>query len=79
VDYAAQLAAIGNMYTRPGCRGRGFASAVLGAIVASLQADGVTTIVLNVDHRNPDARRIYERFGFVVHCPYIEGVAATKI
>jgi ribosomal protein S18 acetylase RimI-like enzyme len=54
VDYTrAQLAAIGNMYTRPDCRGRGFASAVLGAIVASLQADGVTTIVLNVDHRNP--------------------------
>lgn len=79
VDYSAQLAAIGNMYTRSDCRGRGFASAVLAAIVASLQADGVATIVLNVDHRNPGARRIYERFGFVVHCPYIEGVATAKI
>jgi ribosomal protein S18 acetylase RimI-like enzyme len=79
VDYTARLGAIGNMYTRPDCRGRGFASAVLAAIVASLQADGVATIVLNVDHRNPGARRIYERFGFVVHCPYIEGVATAKI
>jgi GNAT superfamily N-acetyltransferase len=79
VDYTRGLAAIGNMYTRPDCRGRGFASAVLAAIVASLQADGVATIVLNVDQRNPGARRIYERFGFVVHCPYIEGVATAKI
>jgi len=79
VDYTARVAAIGNMYTRPDCRGRGFANAVLTAIVARLQADGVATIVLNVDHRNPGARRIYERFGFVVHCPYIEGVATAKI
>jgi GNAT superfamily N-acetyltransferase len=35
VDYTRGLAAIGNMYTRPDCRGRGFASAVLAAIVAS--------------------------------------------
>ncbi len=79
VDYTARLAAIGNMYTRPDCRGRGFASAVLAAIVANLQAEDVATIVLNVDQRNTGARRIYERFGFVVHCPYIEGVATAKI
>lgn len=79
VNYTARLAAIGNMYTRPDCRGRGYASAVLAAIVATLQANGVETIVLNVDHRNSGARRIYERFGFVVHCPYIEGVATAKI
>ncbi len=79
VDYAARLAAIGNMYTRPDCRGRGLASAVLAAIVDSLQAEGVSTIVLNVDQRNDGARRIYERFGFVVHCPFIEGVATAKI
>ncbi len=78
VDYAARLAAIGNMYTRPDCRGRGYASAVLAAIVTHLQTNGVETIVLNVDQRNTGARRIYERFGFVVHCPFIEGVATLK-
>lgn len=78
VDYAARLAAIGNMYTRPDCRGRGLASAVLAAIVTDLQTTGVETIVLNVDQRNTGARRIYERFGFVVHCPYIEGVATAR-
>lgn len=78
VDNTARVAAIGNMYTRPDCRGRGFASAVLEAIVTALRASGIETIALNVDQRNPGARRIYERFGFVVHCPYIEGVATLK-
>ncbi|HQY91417.1 GNAT family N-acetyltransferase [Caldilinea sp.] len=77
VDYTARIAAVGNMYTRPDCRGQGYASAVLAAIVTALQDAGVATIVLNVDQRNTAARRIYERFGFVVHCPYIEGVATA--
>lgn len=78
VDYTARLAAIGNMYTRSDGCGRSLASAVLSAIVDSLQADGGATLVLNVDQRNTTARRLYERFGFVVHCPYIEGVATAR-
>ncbi len=79
VDNTARVAAIGNMYTRPDCRGQGFASAVLDAIVTTLCATNIETIALNVDQRNVGARRIYERFGFVVHCPFIEGVATLKI
>jgi GNAT superfamily N-acetyltransferase len=78
VDNSARVAAIGNMYTRPDCRGQGFASAVLDAIVTTLRASDIETIALNVDQRNVGARRIYERFGFVVHCPYIEGMATLK-
>lgn len=77
VDYASGVAAIGNMYTRPDCRGRGYAGAILGAIVAEVRANGATTIVLNVDHRNTGARRLYEQHGFTVHCPYIEGIATA--
>jgi ribosomal protein S18 acetylase RimI-like enzyme len=33
--------------------------------------------VLNVDHRNTGARRLYEQHGFTVHCPYIEGIATA--
>lgn len=76
VDYTRGVAAIGNMYTRPDCRGRGYAGAVLAAIVTEVRANGATTIVLNVDQRNTDARRLYEHHGFTVHCPYLEGVAA---
>lgn len=75
VDYRARLAAIGNMYTRPDCRGRGFANDVLAALVDNLRAAGVQLIVLNVDQRNSAARRIYERFGFAHHCAYLEGKA----
>lgn len=78
VDYTSGVAAIGNMYTRPDCRGRGYAGAVLGAIVAEVRANGATTIVLNVDQRNTGARRLYEQHGFTVHCPYIEGVATVR-
>lgn len=79
VDYTSGVAAIGNMYTRPDCRGRGYAGAILGAIVAEVCANGATTIVLNVDQRNTGARRLYEQHGFTVHCPYIEGVATVRV
>ncbi len=79
VDYTSGVAAIGNMYTRPDCRGRGCAGAVLAAIVDEVRANGATTIVLNVDQRNTGARRLYEQHGFTVHCPYIEGVATARV
>jgi ribosomal protein S18 acetylase RimI-like enzyme len=75
VDYGARIAAIGNMYTRPDARRRGAGGSILRAVVKTLQAGGVETIVLNVDQRNDAARRLYEQFGFAVHCPFIEGMA----
>lgn len=75
VDHGARIAAIGNMYTRPDARRRGVGASILRAVVETLQAGGVETIVLNVDQRNGVARHLYEQFGFAVHCPFIEGVA----
>lgn len=77
-DPGEQIAAIGNMYTHPAHRGRGLAAEVLAAIVHTLLAAGITTIVLNVNTHNSVARRLYERFGFAIHCPFIEGVAVKK-
>jgi predicted GNAT family acetyltransferase len=51
---------------------------VLAAIVHTLLAASVTTIVLNVNTHNSVAQRLYERFGFATHCPFIEGVAVKK-
>ncbi|MCE7989807.1 MAG: GNAT family N-acetyltransferase [Caldilinea sp. CFX5] len=48
------------MYTHPARRGKGYARALLSAIVTELQTRIVTTIVLNVDERNATARRLYE-------------------
>ena len=78
VDWGAGIGAIGNFYTRPDQRGQGFAAVLLTAIVQDLRARAVDTIVLNVDQRNTVANRLYERHGFVVHCPFIEGVATRQ-
>lgn len=72
------VAAIGNIYTRPDYRGRGYARRITSAIVNAARADGITNLVLNVDERNGAARSLYEQLGFVVHCPFIEGVAKRK-
>jgi ribosomal protein S18 acetylase RimI-like enzyme len=79
IDRGEGLAAIGNMYTRPDCRGRGFAGLILAAIVHTLRSEGIATIILNVDQQNPIARRLYEKHGFQVHLPYIEGVGTRKL
>jgi ribosomal protein S18 acetylase RimI-like enzyme len=73
VDYTGGGAAIGNMYTHPAYRRRGFSAAILRAIVRELLERGVTTIVLNVDQRNPGAQALYLAHGFVVHVPFFEG------
>ena len=79
VDWTAGIAAIGNMYTRPDQRSKGHAAAVLSAIVQTLRAGDVHTIVLNVDQRNTPAQHLYERYGFVQHCPYVEGIGKRRV
>jgi predicted GNAT family acetyltransferase len=61
------------MYTHPGHRRRGYCAAILRAIVCELLDHAVTTIVLNVDQRNPGAQALYLAHGFIVHVPYFEG------
>ncbi len=73
VHRAAGIGAIGNMYTRPDQRRRGHSAAILQAIVEELLAQDIRTIILNVDQRNGGAQALYEKHGFVVRLPYIEG------
>ena len=78
VNWNAGVAAIGNMYTHPDYRSLGLGQAVLRAISSSLIDRGVSSVVLNVDDRNSAARRLYERNGFEVYCPYVEGIGRKK-
>ena len=72
---AQGVAAIGNIYSRPDCRGRGFGTAVTARITQALQADGYNFIVLNVSKQNLVAQSIYEKLGFARHCLFVEGIA----
>ncbi len=69
------VAAVGNVFTHPDYRGRGYGTATTSAVVAELLRRGIRDIVLNVDQKNKSAIRIYERLGFECCCPFLEGPA----
>jgi ribosomal protein S18 acetylase RimI-like enzyme len=68
------LAALGNIYTHPDFRQRGFAYACTSAVITMLEDLGIHTIVLNVSQANLQAIRLYETLGFEIHCPFFEGI-----
>lgn len=73
VSETESVAAIGNVYTRPGHRRRGLAQAATAATVRCLGERGIRTIVLNVGRENHAAVHVYERLGFERHGPFWEG------
>jgi len=72
------VAAVGNVFTRPDYRGRGYGTVTTGAVVAELLQRGIRDIVLNVSQGNAGAIRIYERLGFKCYCPFLEGPAFAR-
>ena len=69
------VAGVGNIFTRPDCRGQGLAQIVTSAVAIALKKAGIQTIGLNVEHTNVGAIRVYERVGFRTHFSYDEGMA----
>ena len=67
-----QVGALGNIFTRPDKRNRGYASRVTSAVSLHLLKMGVKTIVLNVMEGNDSALRVYKRLGFETHCRFLE-------
>jgi ribosomal protein S18 acetylase RimI-like enzyme len=51
---------------RPDFRGEGVGSLLLSTTETDLRSRGFVQIALNVGQDNPDARRLYERFGYRV-------------
>lgn len=72
------IGAVGNLYTRPEARGRGYASAIASAVTADLLASSCHDVILNVAVDNTSARRVYARLGFRVHCRYREARATRR-
>lgn len=66
------IAAVGNVYTHPAHRGRGYGQAATSAVTGALLARGLL-VVLNVGQDNRAAIQLYTRLGYRVHSPFYEG------
>ena len=71
VSPTARLAVVGNVLTHLDYRGRGFATAVTGAVTAELLRS-CDQIVLNVRADNPPAINAYRRLGYVEYARFEE-------
>lgn len=67
------IAALGNMWTQPEVRGRGYGRAVAAAVAAELLSGPYREVILNVAATNENAIRLYTSLGFRMHCAYFEG------
>jgi GNAT superfamily N-acetyltransferase len=57
-------ARLGQVYTVPGHRGRGYAGALVGQVSAQLREWGCTSIYLFTDLANPTSNGVYRRIGY---------------
>ena len=71
ISPAARLAVVGNVLTHVDYRGRGFATAVTGAVTADLLRTS-DQVVLNVRADNPPAINAYRRLGYAEHARFEE-------
>ncbi|HYH94272.1 MAG TPA: GNAT family N-acetyltransferase [Candidatus Saccharimonadales bacterium] len=71
VSTGARLAVVGNVLTHVDFRGRGFATAVTGAVTAELLRT-CDQVVLNVRADNPPAINAYRRLGYAEHARFEE-------
>lgn len=73
------IAAIGNVFTLPEARGRGYAAAVTAAVTGELLGGPCTEVILNVAAANETATNVYQRLGFTAHCGYSEARAILRL
>jgi RimJ/RimL family protein N-acetyltransferase len=71
ISRAAKLAVVGNVMTHADFRGRGYATAVTGAVTADL-LKFCDQVVLNVRADNPPALAAYRRLGYQVSMTFEE-------
>jgi ribosomal protein S18 acetylase RimI-like enzyme len=74
ISHQARLAVVGNVLTHVDYRGRGYATAVTGAVTADLLRT-CDQVVLNVRSDNPPALQAYRRLGYAEHVRFEERLA----
>ena len=79
VSHLHGIAILGNVYTHPQHRGRGYARLATSAVSQALfEQAGVREVVLSVDPENTPAVRAYQRLGYREVGPIIEASAARR-
>jgi hypothetical protein len=73
----SSIAAVGNVLTRLAYRDRGMATSVTSAVTAAALEEH-RDVVLNVRQDNAPAIAVYDRLGYHVHGPFIEGPAVRR-
>jgi RimJ/RimL family protein N-acetyltransferase len=71
------IAVVGNVFTHPRYRGRGFATIATSAVTSEL-LEFCPDVVLTVNPRNTPAVKAYERLGYVEDCRLIEASAERR-
>jgi RimJ/RimL family protein N-acetyltransferase len=74
ISPTARLGVVGNVFTHADHRGKGYATAVTGAVTAELLRT-CDHVALNVRSDNPPAINAYRRLGYAEHCRYEERLA----
>ena len=74
ISRSARIAVVGNVLTHVDYRGRGYATAVTGAVTAELLRS-CDQVVLNVRSDNPPALQAYRRLGYGEHIRFEERLA----
>ena len=64
-SYVLDEAEIGNVCVKPELRGKGIGSALLKALIDTLEAKGVENIFLEVEDTNEPAISLYGKYGFM--------------
>ena len=71
------VAVVGNVFTHPADRGRGYATAATSA-VTSILLECCEYVVLTVDPKNTPAVKAYERLGYREACQLVEASASRR-
>ena len=78
LDRDLGVAAVGNVFTAPKHRRRGYAIQATAAVVRQLSELEIETVVLNVEMDNQPAIDMYQNLGFMPYCGFYEGVAVLS-
>lgn len=77
ISPANGIAVVGNVFTHPRYRGRGYATLATSAVTAALLAR-CQEVVLTVDPANSPAVRLYRRLGYQEECLLVEAAATRR-